>query len=69
MTDYPVRIIAEVTSCLTSDGAAEADAILAGAAPGLTPGQLRAMAARVRDKTRVDPARACTPCRTLARPR
>src|SRR5919201_645262 len=47
VTEFPVKIIAEATSCLTAAGAAEADAILAEAAPGLTPGQLRAMAARV----------------------
>ena len=47
VTGYPVTIIAEATSCLTDAGAAEADQILAAAAPGLTPGQLRAMAARV----------------------
>ena len=33
--------------CLRDESAAEADEILAAAAPGLTPGQLRAMAARV----------------------
>jgi hypothetical protein len=47
LTDYPVKIIAEATMCLTDEGAAEADAILSAAAPGLTPGQLRALAARV----------------------
>jgi Domain of unknown function (DUF222) len=47
VTDYRVKIIAEATMYLTDEGAAEADAILAQAAPGLTPGQLRAMAARV----------------------
>jgi Domain of unknown function (DUF222) len=47
VTDYRVKIIAEATIYLTDEGAAEADAILAQAAPGLTPGQLRAMAARV----------------------
>jgi hypothetical protein len=45
--DYPMRIIADATVCLDDAGAAEADQILAQAAPGLTPGQLRALAARV----------------------
>jgi len=45
--EYPMKIIADVTGCLDDNGAAEADRILAGAGPGLTPGQLRALAARV----------------------
>jgi flagellin-like hook-associated protein FlgL len=45
--EYPMKIIADATMCLDDDGAAEADQILAEAAPGLTPGQLRALAARV----------------------
>jgi Domain of unknown function (DUF222) len=47
LDDYRIKIIAEATSCLTGAGAAEADQILSAAAPGLTPGQLRAMAARI----------------------
>jgi len=45
--EYSMKIIVDATMCLSDDGAAEADDILASAAPGLTPGQLRAMAARV----------------------
>jgi len=45
--EYPMKIIADTTMSLTDEGAAEADQILASAAPDLTPGQLRAMAARV----------------------
>jgi hypothetical protein len=45
--EYRMKIIADQTLCLDDKGAAEADQILAEAAPGLTPGQLRALAARV----------------------
>jgi hypothetical protein len=45
--EYPMKIITDYTMALTDEGAAEADEIIASAAPGLTPGQLRAMAARV----------------------
>jgi hypothetical protein len=41
-----MKIIADATGGLTDEGAAEADQILSQAAPGLTPGQLRAVARR-----------------------
>jgi hypothetical protein len=45
--DYQMKIITDATMCLADESAAEADEILASAAPELTPGQLRAMAARL----------------------
>jgi hypothetical protein len=45
--EYPMKIIVDATACLDDAGAAEADQILAREAPGLTPGQLRVLAARV----------------------
>jgi hypothetical protein len=47
VTEYQMKIVAEVTGCLADEGAAEADTILADAVPGLTPGQTRALARRV----------------------
>lgn len=47
ISDYQMRIITAGTVCLTGDGAAEADRILANAVPGLTPGQTRALVRRV----------------------
>ncbi len=47
ISEYQMKIITDATMCLSDETAAEADEILASAAPGLTPGQLRAMAARV----------------------
>jgi hypothetical protein len=44
---YQLKIITEATQCLDDAGAAEADKLLAAAAPGLTPSQLRAMCTRV----------------------
>jgi hypothetical protein len=43
---FQLKIITESTQCLDDAGAAEADKLLAAAAPGLTPNQLRAMCAR-----------------------
>jgi hypothetical protein len=45
--EYQMKIIADAAAGLDDKGAAEADEILAQGAPGLTPGQLRALAARV----------------------
>ncbi len=51
---FQLKIIAESAQALSHDGAAEADLLLAAAAPGLTPGQLRAMCTRV--VMMIDPA-------------
>ncbi len=53
---FQLKIITESTQCLSDADAAEADMLLAAAAPGLTPGQLRAMAAKV--VMMIDPAAA-----------
>jgi hypothetical protein len=50
---YRALLIHRATACLTDAQAAEADTILAAAAPGLTYGQLRAKAARL--EMRLDP--------------
>src|SRR6516164_6064340 len=47
VSEFQIKIITDATVGLTDADAAEADRLLAAAAPGLTPGQLRAMAARV----------------------
>jgi Domain of unknown function (DUF222) len=47
LSEYQMRIVTDQTLCLDPGGAAEADAIIASSAPELTPGQLRALAARV----------------------
>src|SRR5262249_19383729 len=46
VSEFQVTIITDATAGLSDEGAAEADALLAAAAAGLTPGQLRAMGAR-----------------------
>jgi len=46
ISEYQLKIITEYTDCLSPEGAAEADLLLAAAAPGLTPSQLRAMCAK-----------------------
>jgi Domain of unknown function (DUF222) len=46
VTGFQVKIAAESTACLSDQDAAEADRLIAVAAPRLTPGQLRAMCAR-----------------------
>jgi hypothetical protein len=56
LSEYRMRIITDQAMCLDDAGAAEADQIIASAAAGLTPGQLRALAARV--VMMVDPAAA-----------
>jgi hypothetical protein len=43
ISEFQLKIITESTQGLSDADAAEADALLAAAAPGLTPGQLRAM--------------------------
>jgi hypothetical protein len=45
--EYQMKIIGDYTACLDDAGAAEADEIIASAAPGLTSGKLRGLAARV----------------------
>ncbi|MGH3247753.1 MAG: DUF222 domain-containing protein, partial [Trebonia sp.] len=47
ISEYQMKIIIEATGCLSDSGAAEADRLLAAAAPGLTPSRLRAMCARI----------------------
>jgi hypothetical protein len=54
--EYQVKIITDATVGLSDADAAEADALLAAAAPGLTPGQLRAMC--LRTVMMIDPAAA-----------
>src|SRR5215475_8938925 len=54
--EYQIKIIADATAGLSDEGAAAADALLAAAAAGLTPGQLRAMGART--VMMIDPAAA-----------
>jgi hypothetical protein len=56
ISDYQLKIITESTQGLSDAGAAEADRLLAAAAPGLTPGKLRAMCTRV--VLMIDPAAA-----------
>ena len=53
---YQLQIITDATACLTDAGAAEADLLLAAAAPGLTPQALRTMCTRV--VLMIDPAAA-----------
>ena len=43
ISEFQLKIITESTQALSGEDAAEADRLLAAAAPGLTPGQLRAM--------------------------
>jgi hypothetical protein len=45
--EYQMKIIIEATGCLSDEDATEADRLLAAAAPGLTPGRLRAVCTRV----------------------
>jgi uncharacterized protein DUF222 len=45
--EYQMKIIIEATGCLSDEDAAEADRLLAAAAPGLTPSRLRAMCTRI----------------------
>jgi hypothetical protein len=47
ISEYQLKIIGDYTTGLSDEGAAEADQILATAAPGLTSGQLRTLALRV----------------------
>src|SRR5215831_10223510 len=54
--EYQVKIITDATVGLSDADAAEADALLAAAAPGLTPGQLRTMC--LRTVMMIDPAAA-----------
>ena len=54
--EYQVKIMTDATVALSDAGAAEADGLLAAAAAGLTPGQLRAMCART--VMMIDPAAA-----------
>jgi hypothetical protein len=56
ISDYQLKIITESTQGLSDEDAAEADKLLAAAAPGLTPGKLRAMGTRV--VLMIDPAAA-----------
>ena len=56
ISEFALTIITDATFCLTGDGAAEADKLLAAAAPALTPGQLRAMCTRT--VLMIDPAAA-----------
>ena len=56
ISDYQLKIITESTQGLSDQDAAEADKLLAAAAPGLTPGKLRAMCTRV--VLMIDPAAA-----------
>jgi hypothetical protein len=56
ISEFALKIITDATQPLSGDGAAEADALLAAAAPGLTPSQLRAMATRT--VMMIDPAAA-----------
>jgi hypothetical protein len=56
ISDYQLKIITESTQALSDADAAEADQLLAAAAPGLTPGKLRAMAGKV--VLLIDPAAA-----------
>jgi hypothetical protein len=54
--EFQLKIITDATVALSDAGAAEADRLLAAAAAGLTPGQLRAMCART--VMMIDPAAA-----------
>ncbi len=54
--EFGLKIITESTQGLSDQDAAEADALLAAAAPGLTPGQLRAMC--IKTVMMIDPAAA-----------
>jgi hypothetical protein len=56
ISEFQLKIITETTQALSEDAAAEADRLLAAAAPGLTPGKLRAMAVKV--VLLIDPAAA-----------
>jgi hypothetical protein len=47
LSEYQMKIIIEATGCLSDEDAAEADRLLATAAPGLSPSRLRAMCTRV----------------------
>ncbi|MGH3208187.1 MAG: DUF222 domain-containing protein [Trebonia sp.] len=47
ISEYQMKIIIEATGCLSDEDAAEADRLLAAAAPGLTPSRLRAMCTRI----------------------
>jgi hypothetical protein len=55
ISEFQLKIITEATQPLSDEDAAEADALLAAAAPGLTPGQLRAMCTKT---VMIDPAAA-----------
>jgi len=56
ISEFQLKIITDATQGLTDADAAEADRLLAAAAPGLTPGKLRAMCTRV--VLMIDPAAA-----------
>jgi Domain of unknown function (DUF222) len=56
MSEFQLKIITESTQALSDADAAEADTLLAAAAPSLTPGKLRAMCTRV--VMMIDPAAA-----------
>ena len=47
ISEYQMKIIIEATGCLSDEDAAEADRLLAAAAPDLTPSRLRAMCTRI----------------------
>jgi hypothetical protein len=56
ISEFQLKIITESTQCLSDADAAEADKLLAAAAPSLTPGQLRAMCTKT--VMMIDPAAA-----------
>ncbi|HMD92592.1 MAG TPA: DUF222 domain-containing protein, partial [Trebonia sp.] len=56
ISPFQLKIITDSTQCLSDADTAEADTLLAAAAPGLTPGQLRAMCTKV--VMMIDPAAA-----------
>jgi hypothetical protein len=56
ISEFQLKIVTEATQGLSDEGAAEADGLLAAAAPGLTPGQLRAMCTKT--VMMIDPAAA-----------
>jgi hypothetical protein len=54
ISDFQLKIVTEATQGLSDEGAAKADELLAAAAPGLTPGRLRAMCTKT--VMMIDPA-------------
>jgi hypothetical protein len=65
ISEYQMKIIIEATGCLSDEDAAEADRLLAAAAPGLTPSRLRAMCARI--VMMIDPRAAAERKKTAAK--